>query len=158
MSVTLISSLSADGAIPPAPMRPLRRTEAPPAIVPIGAPHAPPAEPEEAVQAHQPDPPEVPMIFEAKAEESVIPIAEIPPPPLVRKERKHPVAREPKSTPEPAPANPPPVKKDKSIHVRQEVMQFEPITRGRFEKSEPTIVEGQDLDVPTFLRKNVRVK
>jgi len=37
-------------------------------------------------------------------------------------------------------------------------LQFEPITRGRFEKSEPTIVEGQDLDVPTFLRKNVRVK
>src|SRR2546425_1035472 len=35
---------------------------------------------------------------------------------------------------------------------------FEPVTRGRFEKSEPTIVEGQDLDVPTFLRKNIRVK
>ncbi len=30
--------------------------------------------------------------------------------------------------------------------------------RGRFEKSEPTIVKGQDLDVPTYLRKNVRVK
>ena len=55
--------------------------------------------------------------------------------------------------PEPAPAN-----KDKYVHARQEVMQFEPVTRGRFEKSEPTIVEGQDLDVPTFLRKNVRVK
>ena len=43
-------------------------------------------------------------------------------------------------------------------HAKQEVMQFEPVTRGRFEKSEPTIVEGQDLDVPTYLRKNVRVK
>ena len=42
--------------------------------------------------------------------------------------------------------------------AKQEILQFEPITRGRFEKSEPTIVEGQDLDVPTFLRKNVRVK
>ena len=42
--------------------------------------------------------------------------------------------------------------------AKQEVLQFEPLTRGRFEKSEPTIVEGQDLDVPTFLRKNVRVK
>ena len=41
---------------------------------------------------------------------------------------------------------------------KQEVLQFEPVTRGRFEKSEPTIVEGQDLDVPTFLRKNMRVK
>jgi cell division protein FtsZ len=44
------------------------------------------------------------------------------------------------------------------IQTKQEVLQFEPITRGRFEKSEPTIVEGQDLDVPTYLRKNVRVK
>ena len=44
------------------------------------------------------------------------------------------------------------------IHAKQEMMQFEPITRGRFEKSEPTIVEGQDLDVPTFMRKNIRVK
>ena len=47
---------------------------------------------------------------------------------------------------------------EKKAQARQEVMQFEPVTRGRFEKSEPTIVEGQDLDVPTFLRKNVRVK
>jgi cell division protein FtsZ len=47
---------------------------------------------------------------------------------------------------------------EKKAHAKQEVMQFEPVTRGRFEKSEPTIVEGQDLDVPTFLRKNVRVK
>ncbi|NQU12407.1 hypothetical protein HQ590_16550 [bacterium] len=27
------------------------------------------------------------------------------------------------------------------------------VTRGRFDKSEPTIVEGEDLDVPTFLRR-----
>ena len=47
---------------------------------------------------------------------------------------------------------------EKKPHAKQEMMQFEPVTRGRFEKSEPTIVEGQDLDVPTFLRKNVRVK
>ena len=49
-------------------------------------------------------------------------------------------------------------KTEKLIQAKQEVMQFEPVTRGRFEKSEPTIIEGQDLDVPTFLRKNVRVK
>jgi cell division protein FtsZ len=49
-------------------------------------------------------------------------------------------------------------KEEKSVAAKQEVLQFEPLTRGRFEKSEPTIVEGQDLDVPTFLRKNVRVK
>jgi cell division protein FtsZ len=44
------------------------------------------------------------------------------------------------------------------VQAKQEVLQFEPVTRGRFEKSEPTIIEGQDLDVPTFLRKNIRVK
>jgi cell division protein FtsZ len=37
-------------------------------------------------------------------------------------------------------------------------MQFEPVNRGRFEKSEPTIVDGQDLDVPAFMRMNVRMK
>jgi cell division protein FtsZ len=48
--------------------------------------------------------------------------------------------------------------KQKLAQAKQEVLQFEPVTRGRFEKSEPTIVEGEDLDVPTFLRKNIRVK
>jgi cell division protein FtsZ len=49
-------------------------------------------------------------------------------------------------------------KPEKFVQAKQEVLRFEPVTRGRFEKSEPTIVEGQDLDVPTFLRKNFRVK
>ena len=30
--------------------------------------------------------------------------------------------------------------------------------RGRFDKSEPTIIDGEDLDVPTFMRKNLKVK
>jgi len=47
---------------------------------------------------------------------------------------------------------------EKYVQAKQETLQFESITRGRFEKSEPTIIEGQDLDVPTYLRKNVRVK
>jgi cell division protein FtsZ len=41
---------------------------------------------------------------------------------------------------------------------RQETLQLEPVSRGRFEKSEPTIIDGEDLDVPTFLRRNVRIK
>ncbi len=64
------------------------------------------------------------------------------------------------STPNKKPA---PVKEEKpsaekSVQAKQEVLQFEPVTRGRFEKSEPTIVEGEDLDVPTYLRKIVKVK
>jgi len=39
---------------------------------------------------------------------------------------------------------------------QQQTLQFEPVARGRFEKSEPTIVEGEDLDVPTFLRLRLK--
>ncbi|PWT81640.1 MAG: hypothetical protein C5B58_09565 [Acidobacteria bacterium] len=46
----------------------------------------------------------------------------------------------------------------KKPEAKQETLQFEPVSRGRFEKSEPTIIDGQDLDVPTFLRKNVKVR
>ena len=52
-----------------------------------------------------------------------------------------------------APALPP-----KRTEAKQEQMLLDPVTRGRFERSEPTIVDGQDLDVPTFLRRNVKVK
>ncbi len=72
-----------------------------------------------------------------------------PPPPRVILPRKKPA---PFKEPAPVPVA------EKKPQAKQEMMQFEPVTRGRFEKSEPTIVEGQDLDVPTFLRKNVRVK
>lgn len=57
--------------------------------------------------------------------------------------------REPKTAPRPAPAAP---------KVKQETLQFESVARGRFEKSEPTIVEGEDLDVPTFLRMRGKTK
>jgi len=46
----------------------------------------------------------------------------------------------------------------KKAEPKQETLQFEQVSRGRFEKSEPTIIDGQDLDVPTFLRKHLRVK
>ena len=82
---------------------------------------------------------------ESEVEEEAA-VEEIAPPPVpIAPKKKLILPKEPK----------PPVEKK---HAKQEVLQFEPVTRGRFEKSEPTIVEGQDLDVPTFLRKNVRVK
>ncbi|HEY3897854.1 MAG TPA: hypothetical protein VGM54_04525 [Chthoniobacter sp.] len=65
-------------------------------------------------------------------------------------------AAEPARTPTPAVT--PKTAKPKPVAAKQEQMQFEPVTRGRFEKSEPTIVDGQDLDVPTFLRRNVKVR
>ncbi len=91
------------------------------------------------------------------------PIAPEPPPRVLLPRRRPAVTAEAKqpplfsSVPPEAPKPAKPVR-EKIAHAKQETLQFEPITRGRFEKSEPTIEEGQDLDVPTFLRKNVRVK
>ncbi len=173
MSVTLISSLSAEGTVQAAPMRTVKKPErkaVPPAIepepafepeptfaaeparVPIATEYATPAP--EPVADILPEAEPEPFTEEISApamEEEPAAAVEMPPP--VRKSRKPAVQTEPEALPAAAPA-----KKDKFVHARQEVMQFEPVTRGRFEKSEPTIVEGQDLDVPTFLRKNVRVK
>jgi cell division protein FtsZ len=104
--------------------------------------------------------PEPSMIESAPAAEVIPfepppPIAEAPPPIApVEKSRARVIMPRKKIEPE---QEPKPVRQ-KFVQAKQEVLQFEPVTRGRFEKSEPTIIEGQDLDVPTFLRKNIRVK
>ena len=177
LSVTIISSLAAEGdaiatqpvpepflAPPPAaleqieePPKPAPNTikmkpeveatiedsvEAVPAAESSIAPDtgAPPTKAEDLIQFDQPAPVEPP-----------------PPPPIpaIKKPMPRLIPPKKKAVIEKETAKPP---KEKFVHAKQEMMQFEPITRGRFEKSEPTIVEGQDLDVPTFLRKNIRVK
>lgn len=169
MSVTLISSLSTEGTVRAAPMRTAKKPETKPEPPMVGPEPAFEAEPERvsiATEFATPTPGPVEAIYEEPEPEPIVdeiselvsdeepaPVAEIVPPSSVRKVRKPAPMTEPELAPAAAPA-----KKEKSVHARQEVMQFEPVTRGRFEKSEPTIVEGQDLDVPTFLRKNVRVK
>jgi cell division protein FtsZ len=167
LSVTILSSIATEGA----PAQNSEMTYAP--VVPAPAPMAPssppiweeqptsvqtlesspPLEAEDAVEA-QPEPEELISFEEAASIEAPIKATPQPmkpvPGPRVIVPKKKPVFinKEPIK----------PVKPDKFASAKQEVMQFEPVTRGRFEKSEPTIVEGQDLDVPTFLRKNVRVK
>ena len=42
----------------------------------------------------------------------------------------------------------------KSARARQQQLPLEIVSKGRFEKSEPTIHHGEDLDVPTFIRRN----
>ena len=37
-------------------------------------------------------------------------------------------------------------------------MQLDNISRGRFEKSEPTLYNGEDLDVPTYIRRGISLK
>jgi cell division protein FtsZ len=171
LSVTIISSLaSEDSVISPVP---------PPIPEPFLAP--PPATLE---RVEEPPPPTSPKIdIEAEIEAPVSgamerSAADTTPNDLTQFERPEPIAAEPPPAPapipsvkKPAPRLIPPKKKpvvEKEInepkppkektYAKQEMMQFEPVTRGRFEKSEPTIVEGQDLDIPTFLRKNIRVK
>jgi cell division protein FtsZ len=39
--------------------------------------------------------------------------------------------------------------------MRQGMLPLEIVSKGRFEKSEPTIHNGEDLDVPTYIRRGV---
>jgi hypothetical protein len=54
-----------------------------------------------------------------------------------------------------APSLPPEeVEPSEEAKQQQEMLQLEPTSgKGRFAKTDPTIVDGEDLDVPTFLRK-----
>jgi cell division protein FtsZ len=162
LSVTLISSLATEEEIAPAFVKPAKIAKPEPVVEPqpeAVVPPAPPVweerEPAPAVAAEPPPSieespvfsPELIQIDEAEPEPAAFVAEEPPPQPRVILPKKKPL---PFKAPRPV--------EEKKLHAKQEVLQFEPVTRGRFEKSEPTIVEGQDLDVPTFLRKNVRVK
>jgi len=198
MTVTLISSLSADEIAEPQPTRarpaaaPKPKSEPKPVAVeepkwtpappPVNeqenevAPEEeefilppPPARPLQTIEAKLPQPellPELPMHEDFEPEPALPPASstgEVAHD-FVEPEPVQPRVILPKKKSASAPAPLPLAVKDakpapeKIVQAKQEVLQFESVTRGRFEKSEPTIVEGQDLDVPTFLRKNVRVK
>ncbi len=176
LSVTILSSIAAEGemAAPPTTFAPLpagtpieapakRTAKAPPAPpiweqpqVPSATMTEPPVEAEEMTPEEEAEPaagePEdlIPAQPPVSIEASMAPASEMkkpgPGPRLIVPKKKPVIIQEPI------------VPTEKFAPAKQEVMQFEPITRGRFEKSEPTIIEGQDLDVPTYLRKNVRVK
>jgi cell division protein FtsZ len=42
-----------------------------------------------------------------------------------------------------------------SLKMRQTQLQLEIVSKGRFDKSEPTIHNGEDLDLPTYVRRGV---
>ena len=147
LSVTIISSLSAEEETV------LQQT--PPA--PDSASTYQAAAPEPEIQSEEPTvevrplaetiPFEQPVPDETeRVEPLAIPASEADPEPVITAPQEKPVSRKA-------------AKAEKSATpAKQEVLQFEPVTRGRFEKSEPTIIEGEDLDVPTYLRKNIKVK
>jgi hypothetical protein len=175
LSVTLISSLATEEEVAPAVAKaapqpkPARKPKPDPEPTPVAWPEPPMLEePEEIPTAAVADElpvehaPFVPELIEADLTSPTFvepiqpePVASLPEEPEID-EPPQPRLILPKKKPaifkEPQPVA------EKKPQAKQEMMQFEPVTRGRFEKSEPTIVEGQDLDVPTFLRKNVRVK
>jgi cell division protein FtsZ len=175
LAVTLITSLAAEGEIVQKPLFEKPVAVRPPRPAPIAEPEPePPAvatvERDEEFVAEQefvePPPPietpqEViePSIPEPAEAELIAPTAQAEPE-IVDPEPQQPRVILPRKKPMVLKEVKPPVEKpvEKIVQAKQEVLQFESVTRGRFEKSEPTIVEGQDLDVPTFLRKNVRVK
>jgi len=172
ISVTIISSASmaiTEGAaipqfVPRVVTAPVPVHATPPIHAP--APEEPAAideQPEEpAAQAPDPEPEPEPAYAAAAQsgsddQASLLELAAQPeePAPAAPPARVPRPARQPRiiataTDPQQAPATP-------RREERQETLQFEPVTRGRFEKSEPTIVDGQDLDVPTFLRRNLRV-
>src|SRR6202171_3143411 len=156
LSVTIISSLVADDEMVPHQEPTFAQPEPLPTAPPPPAPIWEQPEP-----APKIDIVSEPVIAEAPppSEDLIAPVpmeAPVEPKPVAKKQPPAPRLIVPKKKPMPV-KEPKPVT-EKHVPAKQEVLQFEPVTRGRFEKSEPTIIEGQDLDVPTFLRKNIRVK
>ena len=159
LSVTIISSLCAEEEAillqtPPAP-------SSVSVLSPIREQYYPPA-PEPEIQAEQP------MLEPAPVEETVPfeePMAAEAAPMATPISIEAPVITIHNGEPEHTTIKPSISSKEEKVSVekaatpaKQEVLQFEPVTRGRFEKSEPTIIEGEDLDVPTYLRKNIKIK
>ena len=155
LSVTIISSLTADEDFIPQQSQPAQSSA--PAMPPVWEqPHE--ISPEIDIEP-EPMPMEVFQPAEMTAFKESAPSETASPPPVEPisvLSKSEPIVSTPHKKPAPIKGEKPSA--EKSAQAKQEVLQFEPVTRGRFEKSEPTIVEGEDLDIPTYLRKNIRVK
>jgi len=166
LSVTIISSLAADGE---GASQTISSTSEPILAPPPIWEQPPKPQPKiDILSASRTDSsrgePEPANVEAGPVSENLIPLEEpapietppAEPEPEIKKPAPAPRLIVPNKKPLPVKESKPPA--EKYVQTKQEVLQFEPVTRGRFEKSEPTIIEGQDLDVPTFLRKNIRVK
>jgi cell division protein FtsZ len=149
LAVTILSSLDADGAVHSPVVRGAVSHPAP-------ARHIPAERPAVEEPLRVPDSMDLPPqdLLEEALPAETFSDAELPVPQPERPIVSRPAGGPVRPAPRPTAAEVVAAKRE----TRQEQMQFEPVTRGRFEKSEPTIVDGQDLDVPTFLRRNVRPK
>jgi cell division protein FtsZ len=151
LTVTIISSLTADEDLIPQQTQPALSSA--PAKLPVWE------HPQEIPPKIEIEPEPTPT--EAFEPAEMIPFEEPAPSETAPQPPTEPAPSKPKatvSTPHKTPVKEAKSSTEKSVQAKQEVLQFEAVTRGRFEKSEPTIVEGEDLDVPTYLRKNIKVK
>jgi cell division protein FtsZ len=162
LSVTIISSFAAADNVAPQQTQTQPLNSAPPIPPTWEQPHTSPPnvevepepapiedfQPAEPTPIAEPEPIEVENVPAPSVESvsSAFEVVDTPEPPVSTPRRK------------PAPPKEEKISAEKSTQAKQEVLQFEPVNRGRFEKSEPTIVEGEDLDVPTYLRKKMKVK
>jgi len=69
---------------------------------------------------------------------------------------RQPVNRPIAAPPKPDPVAAAPVKEGAA--PKQEDLPLQPMTRGRFDRDNPTLYNGEDLDIPTFLRQGVSLK
>jgi cell division protein FtsZ len=152
LTVTIISSLAAEEDLSPQPQDSAALSSA--SAQPPVREHYQHPEPqihiEQEPAAMEPAPLEENVSFEEPV------AAETPPAPAFAPNEPEPLTVAPQK--KAVPRKEEKLQTEKSLQAKQETLQFEPVTRGRFEKSEPTIVEGEDLDVPTYLRKNIKVK
>jgi cell division protein FtsZ len=133
ISVSILSSLG-DASERPQPVIPSGTPQNPQPVGPLVEAHSQVTKP-----VPEPEPQSAPQ------EEPPGPVLTIPP-------------RPPQNEAKPVKTDPPAQSEPKNLEPKQEVLQFESVSRGRFEKSEPTIIDGQDLDVPTFLRRHIKGK
>src|SRR6266480_4050634 len=152
LSVTIISSFATDEDLIPQQTQPAQSTV--PAMPPVW--EQPQEIPPNVVIEPQPTTMEALSPADFIPPEQPVPAEIAPPPPASAIKKIEPHLPMPQRKSVPAKEEQPLA--EKAARAKQEVLQFEPVTRGRFEKSEPTIVEGEDLDVPTYLRKNIKVK
>jgi cell division protein FtsZ len=69
-----------------------------------------------------------------------------PPPSLTPEQRKEILAQKTGSGGRP---------RQRALRLRQTTLPLEIVTKGRFDKTEPTVHKGEDLDVPTYIRRGV---
>ncbi len=90
------------------------------------------------------------------------PVRKMTPPPKAKPEVvPHAELEEPLTPPAKpaAPASAPlPPRTSRRFTAKQEEMQFESPTRGRFEKTHETMYRGENLDQPTFRRRGLKIK